>query len=65
MRAFREFAGGTVPVVGEEYAAIFLQAVSYQRPEGLKALERHVREPETDEDHVSIGWSGTQPNRSA
>jgi len=31
---------------------VFLQAASHHGPEGRKAIERYVREPETDENHV-------------
>src|SRR5712691_2596405 len=37
--AVYEFIGSAVCVVGEEHAAIFLQAVSHQCPERLKAFE--------------------------
>jgi hypothetical protein len=41
-----------VRVVGEEHPAVFGQAGGHQRPEGVEALRRHVRQPEAEEHHV-------------
>jgi hypothetical protein len=60
-----KLAGGAVPVADKEHPAIWFQAVSYQRPEGLKAFGWDVREPKAEEDYVVTavrlpGENGTQ-----
>ncbi len=45
-RASRELLRSAVSVAGEEHAPVFVQPVSHHGPEGRKALERYVREPQ-------------------
>jgi hypothetical protein len=50
--ALDELLGRPVAAVDEQHAAAGLQAVRDERPEGFEPLERHVREPEAEEDDV-------------
>src|SRR4051794_24719260 len=50
--ALHEFLGGAVSVVDEEHSSARPEAVRYQCPEGVEPLERYMREPESEQDHV-------------
>jgi hypothetical protein len=50
--AVHELFGGPVRVVDEQHLPVGLHAVAHQRPEGLEALERDVRDPKAEEHHV-------------
>ena len=58
--ALHEFVRSPVPVVREEHAARWLEAVSHERPEGPEALGRDMRQPEPHENHVvaAVGLPG-------